>query len=209
MNLFIETGLSLLLWFLIKTLYLQLNCTHSCLCSPFFHCFSPHTLCTLCWYHTCLSLQTSLSSGWSNTRGLRGVPENRHNPHRTGHAQPFFLSLINPPQKNPNPQLSPLFISPHPQINTSWPPLTFSLHLWMHWYLWVFLLLYWWSIKLWQLWEEGGTCLKPKQNILIICMFSCVDEQIQPPSVHFPIDFQWFPRFLVTNEMHFLLQNGG
>lgn len=82
----------------------------------FSHCFSL-SVCTLCWHHTCLSLQTSLSSGWSNTPGLRGVPENRH---KTGHAQPILTLFDQPPQKTLNPQLVTLFSS-HP-IFTLIPP---------------------------------------------------------------------------------------
>lgn len=67
--------LSFLLWFLFTRLYAMLT-SH-------------------------LSLQTSLFSGWSNTPGLRGVPEKWHIPNSTGQAHlpqypPAILSVIYP-----------------------------------------------------------------------------------------------------------------
>lgn len=67
--------------------------------------------------HICLSLQTSPFSGWSNTPGLRGVPESRRITSRTGHAHPNLS-----PWK-------PCSLSPHSCIITSWPLIL------THWYL--------------------------------------------------------------------------
>lgn len=67
--------------------------------------------------HICLSLQTSLFSGWSNTPGLRGVLESRCATSRTGHAHPNLS-----PWK-------PCSLSLHPCIITSWPLIL------THWYL--------------------------------------------------------------------------
>lgn len=107
--------LFLLLWFLFTRLYAMLT-SH-------------------------LSLQTSLFSGWSNTPGLRGVPEKWHIPNSTGQAH-----LPQIPPSYPLCHL-PLLIPPNPSYLI--PP-----HLWMHWYLFVF----WWSII------AGRTHKKPKQS---------------------------------------------
>ena len=80
------------------------------LCVFLFLCTHTHTH-THPLTHLYLSLQTSLFSGWSNTPGLRGVPENRHAPNRTGHAHLSYThSLSDQPPKLFSPQPSPLHL---------------------------------------------------------------------------------------------------